>query len=109
QEVTVLGEFDRLPRFAVSTFRDWDAFGKAYASVLSPHAKPTQAISAMAAKLTEGKQDQPAMARALYEWVRDNILDVPIPLEQSRPEPNDAEQVMAKRYGDDKDHAVLLY
>lgn len=109
REVAVLGEFDRLPRFAVSTFRDWDEFGKAYAAVLLPHAKVTPAITAMATKLTEGKPGQPRQAETLYQWVRDNIRDVPIPLEQSRPDPNDADQVLTKRYGDDKDHAVVLY
>jgi hypothetical protein len=109
QEVAVLGEFDRLPRFVVSTFRDWDEFGKAYASILLPHAKVTPTITATATKLTEGKPDQAQQAQALYQWVRDTIHEVPIPLDQSRPEPNDADQVMAKRYGDDKDHAVLLY
>ena len=108
-EVTVLGDFDRLPRFAVSTFRDYDEFGKAYASVLLPHAQATPAIAALAAKLTEGMQDQLDKARTLYDWVRDNIRHVPMPLEHSRPDPNDADQVMTKGYGDDKDHAVLLY
>ena len=58
-QVAVLGPFDRLPRFAASTFRDWDQFGKAYASVLLPHAKVTQPISVLAAKLTGGGIDQP--------------------------------------------------
>ena len=109
RQVAVLGEFDRLPRFVTSTFRNWDEFGKAYASVLLPHAKVTPAITAMAAKLTDGKPDKADQARTLYLWVRDNVRDVAIPLEESRPEPNDAELVMTKRYGDAKDHAVLLY
>jgi len=109
REVTVLGQFDRLPRFAVSTFRDWDAFGKAYASVLLPHAKATPAIAAFAAKLTEGQEDQQEQARLLYGWVRDNIRHIPIPLEESKPAPHDAEQILTNRYGDDKDHVVLLY
>ena len=109
REVTVLGQFDRLPRFAVSTFRDWDAFAAAYASVFTPHAKVTPAIAAMSAKLTEGQTDPREQARLLYEWVRDHIRVVPIPLEESNPEPHDAEQVMTKLYGDNKDHVVLLY
>ena len=107
--VTVLSDFDLLPRFAVSTFRDWDAFGSAYASVLLPHAKVTPTIAAMATTLTEGQTGQRGQAVALYEWVRDHIRYIPIPLEESRPDPNDAEQVMKKLYGDDKDHVVLLY
>jgi hypothetical protein len=109
KEVTVLGAFDRLPRFAVSTFRDWDEFGKAYASVLLPHAKVTPAIAAMAAKLAAGAPNKGYEARALFEWVRDNVRHVTIPLEESKPDPHDAEWIMTKLYGDDKDHAVLLY
>ena len=109
RQVTVLGAFDRLPRFAVSTFRDWDEFGKACASALLPHAKVTPAIAAMAAKLTMGQQEPREQARLLYEWVRDHVRAIPIPLEESRPDPNDAERVMTKLYGDDKDHVVLLY
>jgi hypothetical protein len=108
-EVAVLGPFDRLPRFAVSTFRDWDEFAAAYATVFLPHAKVTPAISALAAKLTEGKTDKQDQAQALYLWVRDNIRYVPIGLEESKPDPHDAEQVVTKLYGDDKDHVVLLY
>jgi Domain of Unknown Function with PDB structure (DUF3857)/Transglutaminase-like superfamily len=105
----VLGEFDRLPRFAVSTFRDWNAFSKAYASVLLPHARVTPAIAATAARLTESERDQLAQSRVLYEWVRDHVEYVPVPLEESRPDPNDAENVLMRLYGDQKDHAVLLY
>jgi hypothetical protein len=108
-EITLLGGFDRLPRFAVSTFRDYDEFGTAYASVLLPHAKVTPAISALAATVTEGVQGQARQAMALFLWVRDHIRHIPIPLDESRPDPHDAEQVMTKLYGDDKDHAVLLY
>ena len=56
REVAVLGEFDRLPRFTVSTFRDWDDFGGAYASVLLPHAKVTPAIDAMANPRMQAEQ-----------------------------------------------------
>jgi hypothetical protein len=108
-QVAILGSFDRLPRFAVSTFRDYDEFAKAYASVLLPHAKVTPAIAAKAASLTEGLHDPRGQARVLYGWVRDHIRNIPIPLEESKPDPHDAEQVMTKGYGDDKDEVVLLY
>jgi hypothetical protein len=109
RDVAVLGAYDRLPHFAASTFRDWDEFGRAYASVLVPHAKVTPAINALAAKITEGMQDPWDQARALHAWVRDHILYIPIPLEKSQREPHDAEQVLTNRYGDNKDHVVVLY
>ena len=104
----VVGDFDRLPRYAASTFPDWDAFGQAYASVLLPYAKATIAIRALAEKLTAEKQDERAIAQALYDWVRDHVRHVPISLQESRPAPNDAETVLTNLFGDDKDHVVLL-
>jgi hypothetical protein len=108
REVTMLGSFDRLPRFAVSTFRDYDEFGRAFASVLLPHARVTPEVAALADTLTDGLHDQPSQVKALFGWVRDHIRHIPVPLEESKPDPHDAAQVIANRYGDDKDHAVLL-
>jgi transglutaminase-like putative cysteine protease len=107
-QVAMLGSFDRLPRFAVSTFRDYDEFAKAYASVLLPHAKVTPAVAALATSVTEGLHDKGGQARALFGWVRDHVRHIPIPLEESLPDPHDADQVITNRYGDDKDHVVLL-
>jgi transglutaminase-like putative cysteine protease len=106
---SVQSDYDRLPRFVASTFKDWNEFARDYASVLLPHAVVTPAISAMAAKVTEGRQSPREQARLLYEWVRDTIRVIPISLEQSRRDPDDAEQVMTKLYGDTRDHAILLY
>jgi hypothetical protein len=103
-----LGPFDQRPRFAVSTFQDWEAFARAYASVLLPHAKVTPAITAMATRLTQGVAEPADQARAIYEWVRDHVRYIPVPLEESRPDPHDADQVLTNLYGDDKDVVVLL-
>ncbi|MSP03183.1 MAG: DUF3857 domain-containing protein [Acetobacteraceae bacterium] len=108
RDINVLSQFDRFPRFAASTFLDWNEFAKAYATVLVPHAAVTPAIKAMAEKLTAGVKDPPEQARRLYDWVRDNVRYIPIPIEESRPDPHDAETVMSNLYGDAKDHAVLL-
>ena len=108
RDITLLGAFDRLPRFAVSTFQDWDAFAQAYGGVLLPRARVTPAIRAMAVKLTAGHEDTGAQARVLYEWTRDHIRRVPVPLDESAPEPHDAETVLTNLYGDDKDQVVLL-
>jgi transglutaminase-like putative cysteine protease len=103
-----LGGFDHFPRLVVSTFKDWPTFARDYGSLLLPHATVTPAVRALATKLTAGLTDPRDRARALYDWVRDNIHYVDIPLEQSRLEPFDAEQVMRRLRGDTKDHAVLL-
>ena len=107
-ERAILDPFGRLPGFAVSTFPDWEAFGRAQASLLAPHAAVTPAIRAMAAALTAERKDAPEQARVLYEWVRDHVRYIPVPLQESGPDPRDADTVMETRYGDAKDHVVLL-
>ena len=108
RDVTILGQFDRQPRFAVSTFRDWDDFARSYGGMLTAHATVTPAVRAMAVKLTRGQENTGEQARLLYEWVRDHIQRVPVPLDESRPEPHDAETVLTNRYADNKDLVVLL-
>jgi hypothetical protein len=108
REIAVLGEFDRLPMFAVSTFRNYNQFAKAYGSILLPHAKVTPAIKAMADKLTAAKKAPGDQAQALYEFTRDNVRLIPIALEASNAEPHDAEQVLTRLYGDNQDQVVLL-
>lgn len=103
-----LGAFDRLPYYAVSSFPDWDAFGKSMAGVLLPHAKVTPAIQALADKLTAGQTSERARAEAIFDWMRTRVARIPMPLEEGKPVPNDAETVMTRLYGNDQDHAVLL-
>ena len=108
ERLGALSAFDRKPRFAVSTFKDWEAFGAGYASLFAPHAKVTPAVRAMALEITKGQPETRDQARVLYEWVRDQIRHVPSRMARTKPDPNDAGQILTKRYGDDKDHAVVL-
>ncbi len=109
REISLVGAFDRLPRFAVSTFRDWDAFATAYGAMLLSHARVTPAIRDKAVRLTAGQEEAREQARLLYDWVRDHVGRVPVPLDESPPEPHDAETVLANLYGDGKDTIVLLH
>jgi hypothetical protein len=75
---------------------------------LTPHAVATPAVRAKAAELAASQTDKLGKARAVYDWVRDRVLMVPIGVRQSNPEPRDAEQVMASGLGGSEDRAVLL-
>ena len=99
-ESAILDPFGRLPGFAVSTFATWEDFGRAQAGLLTPHAAVTPAVRALAETLTAGRAGTAEQARVLYEWVRDQVRYIPVPLQESGPDPRDAGVVMETRYGD---------
>lgn len=95
-------------RLAVSTFADYPAFARAYHARAAAAATPDAAIAKLAAQLTQGLADQHAKAAALSDWVRRNIRYVAVYLGPGGVVPHPAASVLANRYGDCKDHAVLL-
>lgn len=95
-------------RLAVSTFPDYRAFARAYQARAGDKAQVTPAIAELARALTAGLEDQRAKASALYDWVRDNIRYVAVYVGDGGVVPHAASIVLANRYGDCKDHAVLL-
>lgn len=95
-------------RLAVSTFADYPAFARAYHARAAAAATPDAAIAKLAAQLTQGLADRHAKAAALSDWVRRNIRYVAVYLGPGGVVPHPAASVLANRYGDCKDHAVLL-
>lgn len=95
-------------RLAVSTFPDYAAFAHAYHARSAAAAVPDDAIARLAARLTQGLDDPRARAIALSDWVRRNIRYVAVYLGPGGVVPHPAASVLANRYGDCKDHVVLL-
>ena len=95
-------------RLAVSTFPDYPAFARAYHARAAAAAAPDNAIAQLAAEITQGLDDTQARAIALSDWVRRNIRYVAVYLGPGGVVPHPAGSVLANRYGDCKDHAVLL-
>ena len=95
-------------RLAVSTFPDYAAFAHAYQQRAAAAAKPDAALTRLAADITRGIDDPHARALMLSDWVRRNIRYVAVYLGPSGVVPHAASSVLANRYGDCKDHAVLL-
>lgn len=95
-------------RLAVSTFADYPAFARAYHARAADKAKPNQAIAALARKVTAGIDQPRAKALALSDWVRKNIRYVAVYVGAGGVVPHAASTVLDNRYGDCKDHAVLL-
>jgi transglutaminase-like putative cysteine protease len=92
----------------ISTFKDMVAIGNAYQETAKPKSKVTEDIKQLAIKETSGLTEERAKVKKLYEWVATNIRYVSISLDNGRLVPHDAGDVLKNRYGDCKDHVVLL-
>lgn len=92
----------------ISTFKDMVAIGNAYQDTAKSKSKVTEDIKQLAIKETSGLTEERAKVKKLYEWVATNIRYVSISLDNGRLVPHDADDVLKNRYGDCKDHVVLL-
>ena len=96
------------PTIMASTYGDWSQIAQAYQRKAKPAAEVTPAIQALAQEITQGISNRRAQAAALHHWVAQNIRYVAVYLGNGSLEPHTAQSVLEHRYGDCKDHAVLL-
>jgi hypothetical protein len=92
----------------VSTFTSYEELARAYETGAAAQRKPTADIRNLADEITAGIKDKRAQAKALYEWVSGNIRYVGIFLGRGGYVPHSAQDILAARYGDCKDHVTLL-
>ncbi|HEY0064879.1 MAG TPA: DUF3857 domain-containing protein [Telluria sp.] len=107
-EAESVSALDDGARLAVSTFDSYASFARAYAERAGARAAPAPAIADLAARLTAGLATPRARALALADWVRREIRYVAVYVGAGGVVPHAAASVLANRYGDCKDHAVLL-
>ncbi|KAA5612098.1 DUF3857 domain-containing transglutaminase family protein [Rhodovastum atsumiense] len=108
-EDSALAAFDRLPRVFVSTWRDWDALARDWAAAALPKAQPTPQIRALAERLVAGAADRREEARRIYDWVSARIRYVALYVGDGALLPTDAGIVLARGWGDCKDHVALFH
>lgn len=96
------------PTIMASTYPDFSAMGRAYQLKGAEAAALTPALRSRADQITKGIDDRRAQAAAIYEWVAKNIRYVAVYLGNGGLEPNSADSILANRYGDCKDHTVIL-
>jgi tetratricopeptide (TPR) repeat protein/transglutaminase-like putative cysteine protease len=99
---------DQMPRFHVSSFKDYDSFGQTFAAIFVSKEAITPRIQMLADSLTNGISDHRQQAKAIYEWVSKNIRYVAVDIGNGGIVPHDADSVLANAYGDCKDHTVLF-
>lgn len=96
------------PTILASTYPDYSALGRAYQRAAGRAAQVTPAVQAQADAITAGITGRREQAAAIYHWVARNIRYVAVYLGNGGLEPNAADGILASRYGDCKDHAVVL-
>jgi transglutaminase-like putative cysteine protease len=96
------------PHLFISNAHSWDQLGQSYAGQHRGKARPTPAIEALARQLTEGAKDDREKTQRLYDWVRKNIRYVATYIGNGGWVPHEAAWVLENRYGDCKDHVVIL-
>ena len=99
---------DYAPYFTASSFKDHVALGQAYQAGAISKTKITPEIQALADNLTAGITDEKSQVDVLYQWVSKHIRYVAVYLGNGGVVPHSAQSIYRNRYGDCKDHAVLL-
>ncbi|KQV59628.1 MULTISPECIES: DUF3857 and transglutaminase domain-containing protein [unclassified Duganella] len=96
------------PRLFISTFANYAEMAQAFESRFRDKTQAGPAVRALAAKLVAGRKGERQKAAAIHEWVRANIRYVALYLGAGGVVPHTADEVLARRFGDCKDHAVLM-
>jgi transglutaminase-like putative cysteine protease len=99
---------DYAPILYVSTYPDMMAIGHAYQVASRPMAAQTDNIRNVAKEVTKGSLSDADKVRALDHWMAKNIRYVAVTLGHGGLIPHPAQEVLKNRYGDCKDHAILM-
>ena len=100
--------FDYAPMLVASTFEGPAALAKAYDDRAAEKAEVTPEIRSLATELTTEIHEPIGKVQALQAWVAQNIRYVGTYIGAGGFVPHSAQSVLQRRYGDCKDHAVLL-
>ncbi len=101
---------DFAPNFSASTFKTYADVGTAYQVRAKDMAKVTPAIQSLANELIQKANAQTTLdkVKVLHHWVAQNIRYLGIYVGAGGYVPHDAQSILDNRYGDCKDHVVIL-
>jgi hypothetical protein len=97
-----------ISRFQASTVADMRELGRLYAQVSEPKRAPTAELKKIAQDATQGLSTPREHTKALYDWVRKNMRYVAVYLGAGGFVPHELNWILKNRYGDCKDHVLLL-
>lgn len=96
------------PRLLVSTLSTYSQLAAAASQRFAGRAEVTPSIRKQANEIVAGARSRREEAQKLYEWVTRNVRYFAVVLDIGGYQPRLADEVLASRHGDCKDHAVLL-
>jgi len=96
------------PRLLVSSAGSYAQIAAAAAQRFAGKAAVTPAIAAVAREIVGDARTPEDQARRIHRWVARNIRYFAVVLDVGGYVPRSADEVLSTRYGDCKDHAVLL-
>ncbi len=101
---------DFAPNFSASTFKSYAEVGQAYQVRAKEKAKVTPAIQTLANELIQKSKAKTTLekVKVMHHWVAQNIRYLGIYVGAGGYVPHDAQSILDNRYGDCKDHVVLL-
>ena len=101
---------DFAPNFSASTFKTYADVGTAYQVRAKDMAKVTPTIQTLANDLIQKANAQTTLdkVKVLHHWVAQNIRYLGIYVGAGGYVPHDAQSILDNRYGDCKDHVVIL-
>jgi len=108
KEPAQVGLTDFAPMVTFSSFQTPYVLGDVLEELYAPKLVVTPKVQQMADEITVGITDKKAQARTLYNWVNKNIRYIALFLGDGGLVAHDAESILNNRYGDCKDHNVLL-
>jgi hypothetical protein len=107
-ESGAVSTLDYAPLIVATTFKDYGAVAAAYDVRAEPKAAVTPRIRKLADQITANAQSPREQAKALYDWVALNIEYAPNAVGAGSVVPHAADDILANRMGDCKDHTTLL-
>ncbi len=107
-EIGSVSALDYGPLIVATTFKDYGALAAAYDARAKTKSAQTDRIKKLANDLTQNAHQPREIAKALYDWVAQNIKFAGNCVGHGSVVPHDADVVLANRMGDCKDHTTLL-
>jgi len=99
---------DVSPYVEASTFADYAALGAVYQEKMKNKVNVTPEIKKLAKELTQGVDQPKEQIRQLYNWVSKHIRYVSSYIGNGGFVPHDSKTILSNRWGDCKDHVVIL-
>lgn len=101
---------DFAPNFSASTFKTYADVGQAYQIRAKEKAKVTPSIQVLSNEIVQKANAKTILekAKVLHHWVAQNIRYLGIYVGAGGFVPHDAQSILDNRYGDCKDHVVIL-